>query len=112
MSKSSTRLSLYINVIKSNSKLSVSCEPHVSLLMFLCVRSGGLPHPKGMIAEKLPDWLVSYTEKISGLGAFGGKRANHVLVNEYKPKEGIMVHHTLILTNDLPYNIHHTILST
>ncbi|XP_034156367.2 alpha-ketoglutarate-dependent dioxygenase alkB homolog 6 [Pangasianodon hypophthalmus] len=53
---------------------------------------GGLPHPKGMIAEKLPDWLLSYTEKISGLGAFAGKSANHVLVNEYRPEEGIMPH--------------------
>lgn len=48
-----------------------------------------------MIAEKLPDWLLSYTEKISELGAFAGKSANHVLVNEYRPEEGIMVHHTL-----------------
>ncbi|XP_066516388.1 alpha-ketoglutarate-dependent dioxygenase alkB homolog 6 [Hoplias malabaricus] len=53
---------------------------------------GGLPHPKGMLAEKLPDWLFSYTEKISVLGAFAGKSANHVLVNEYKPEEGIMPH--------------------
>ncbi|XP_062844901.1 alpha-ketoglutarate-dependent dioxygenase alkB homolog 6 [Trichomycterus rosablanca] len=53
---------------------------------------GGLPHPKGMISEKLPDWLLTYTEKISALGAFAGKSANHVLVNEYKPEEGIMPH--------------------
>ncbi|KAL6463185.1 hypothetical protein MHYP_G00275760 [Metynnis hypsauchen] len=53
---------------------------------------GGLPHPKGMLAEKLPDWLLKYTEKISALGAFAGKTANHVLVNEYKPEEGIMPH--------------------
>ncbi|XP_056603310.1 alpha-ketoglutarate-dependent dioxygenase alkB homolog 6 isoform X3 [Triplophysa dalaica] len=52
----------------------------------------GLPHPKGMVAEKLPDWLLKYTEKISLLGAFAGKTANHVLVNEYKPGEGIMPH--------------------
>ncbi|XP_051525227.1 alpha-ketoglutarate-dependent dioxygenase alkB homolog 6 isoform X2 [Myxocyprinus asiaticus] len=53
---------------------------------------GGLPSPKGMLAEKLPDWLLKYTEKISALGAFAGKSANHVLVNEYKPGEGIMPH--------------------
>lgn len=53
---------------------------------------GGLPHPKGMLAEKLPDWLLKYTEKISLLGAFAGKTANHVLVNEYKFGEGIMPH--------------------
>ncbi|KAL1274996.1 hypothetical protein QQF64_027810 [Cirrhinus molitorella] len=53
---------------------------------------GGLPNLKGMLAEKLPDWLLQYTEKISALGAFAGKTANHVLVNEYKPGEGIMPH--------------------
>lgn len=53
---------------------------------------GGLPHPKGMIAETIPEWLQTYCEKISSLGAFSGKTANHVLVNEYKPGEGIMPH--------------------
>ncbi|XP_053184834.1 alpha-ketoglutarate-dependent dioxygenase alkB homolog 6 [Scomber japonicus] len=53
---------------------------------------GGLPHPKGMLAEKMPDWLQKYCEKISSLGAFSGKTANHVLVNEYKEGEGIMPH--------------------
>ncbi|XP_042561926.1 alpha-ketoglutarate-dependent dioxygenase alkB homolog 6-like isoform X1 [Clupea harengus] len=53
---------------------------------------GGLPRPKGMLAEKLPDWLLKYTNRISDLGAFNGKAANHVLVNEYKPGEGIMPH--------------------
>uniref|UniRef100_W5NC29 AlkB homolog 6 n=1 Tax=Lepisosteus oculatus TaxID=7918 RepID=W5NC29_LEPOC len=53
---------------------------------------GGLPHPKGMLVEELPDWLKTYANKISALGAFSGKTANHVLVNEYKPGEGIMPH--------------------
>lgn len=53
---------------------------------------GGLPHPKGMLGERLPDWLQTYCEKISSLGTFSGKTANHVLVNEYKPGEGIMPH--------------------
>lgn len=53
---------------------------------------GGLPHPKGMLVEKMPGWLQIYCEKISSLGAFSGKTANHVLVNEYKPGEGIMPH--------------------
>lgn len=52
---------------------------------------GGLPRPKGMLAEKLPDWLLEYCERISALDAFAGKVANHVLVNEYKQGEGIMV---------------------
>lgn len=53
---------------------------------------GGLPQPKGMLGERLPDWLQPYCEKISSLGAFSGKTANHVLVNEYKQGEGIMPH--------------------
>lgn len=53
---------------------------------------GGLPHPKGMLAEKIPDWLQTYCEKISSYGTFCGKMANHVLVNEYKQGEGIMPH--------------------
>ncbi|KAJ8405793.1 hypothetical protein AAFF_G00312300 [Aldrovandia affinis] len=53
---------------------------------------GGLPHPKGMLAEKLPGWLQPYAEKISALGVFAGKTANHVLVNEYDPGQGIMPH--------------------
>lgn len=60
-------------------------------VLMALLHSGGLPHPKGMLAEKLPDWLLKYTNKISSLGAFAGKAANHVLVNEYKPGEGIMV---------------------
>ncbi|XP_019728421.1 putative RNA/DNA demethylase ALKBH6 [Hippocampus comes] len=53
---------------------------------------GGLPHPKGMLEERMPGWLHTYCQKISSHGAFDGKTANHVLVNEYKPGEGIMPH--------------------
>ena len=53
---------------------------------------GGLPRPKGMLAEKMPDWLQKNCDRISSLNAFSGKAANHVLVNEYKPGEGIMPH--------------------
>ncbi|XP_069842727.1 alpha-ketoglutarate-dependent dioxygenase alkB homolog 6 isoform X1 [Dendropsophus ebraccatus] len=53
---------------------------------------GGLPHPRGMVPEKLPTWLQTYTDRISSLEVFGGNRANHVLVNEYNPGEGIMPH--------------------
>ncbi|XP_063168189.1 alpha-ketoglutarate-dependent dioxygenase alkB homolog 6 [Candoia aspera] len=45
-----------------------------------------------MVPEKLPPWLQSYAEKVSALGVFGGRLANHVLVNEYQPGEGIMPH--------------------
>ncbi|XP_076011905.1 putative RNA/DNA demethylase ALKBH6 [Genypterus blacodes] len=53
---------------------------------------GGLPHPKGMVTEKIPDWLQQHCDKISSLGAFSGSTANHVLLNEYKEGEGIMPH--------------------
>ncbi|KAM3911701.1 alpha-ketoglutarate-dependent dioxygenase alkB homolog 6 [Leptodactylus fuscus] len=53
---------------------------------------GGLPHPRGMVPEKLPAWLQTYSDKISSLEVFGGNCANHVLVNEYNPGEGIMPH--------------------
>ncbi|XP_790566.4 alpha-ketoglutarate-dependent dioxygenase alkB homolog 6 [Strongylocentrotus purpuratus] len=53
---------------------------------------GGLPHPKGMIAEGLPKWLDVYAKKIARLGVFGDHIPNHVLVNEYQPGQGIMPH--------------------
>ncbi|XP_020833202.1 putative RNA/DNA demethylase ALKBH6 isoform X2 [Phascolarctos cinereus] len=53
---------------------------------------GGLPHPKGMVPEQLPRWLQHWVDTVSSLGLFGGAQANHVLVNEYRPGEGIMPH--------------------
>ncbi|XP_015599535.1 alpha-ketoglutarate-dependent dioxygenase alkB homolog 6 [Cephus cinctus] len=54
---------------------------------------GGIPHPKGMIAEKIPDWLQKYVDKISNLGVFDvNTLPNHVLINEYLPNQGIMAH--------------------
>ena len=62
---------------------------------------GGVPHPKGMIAEKMPDWLQRYVDKVNHLGIFGVNApengikptlANHVLLNEYQPGQGIMPH--------------------
>lgn len=53
---------------------------------------GGLPHPKGMVAEEIPKWLKIYVDKIGELGIFGDKLPNHVLVNEYEPGQGIMPH--------------------
>ncbi|XP_014379621.1 alpha-ketoglutarate-dependent dioxygenase alkB homolog 6 [Alligator sinensis] len=52
---------------------------------------GGLPHPKGLVPEPLPPWLQRWVEEVSALGVFGGQAANHVLVNEYRPGQGIMV---------------------
>ncbi|XP_062617557.1 alpha-ketoglutarate-dependent dioxygenase alkB homolog 6-like [Saccostrea cucullata] len=53
---------------------------------------GGLPHPKGMVAEEIPKWLKIYTEKVAAIGLYGNKHPNHVLVNEYLPGQGIMPH--------------------
>lgn len=53
---------------------------------------GGIPHPKGMIAEKIPDWLQKSVIKANKLGVFDEKLANHVLLNEYLPGQGIMPH--------------------
>ena len=70
---------------------------------------GGIPHPNGMISEPIPQvlkkiksllhfhhffflqWLQCCMDKVANLGIFGEKKPNHVLINEYKPNEGIMV---------------------
>lgn len=54
---------------------------------------GGLPHAKGMIQEPLPPFLQTYANKLSSMGIYGpeGLQANHVLMNLYKPGQGIMV---------------------
>ena len=52
---------------------------------------GGNPHPKGTVLEPLPPWLEAYAARLGDLGIFGGARPNHVLINEYRPGEGIMV---------------------
>nr|AAW27592.1 unknown [Schistosoma japonicum] len=62
---------------------------------------GGLPHVKGMLAEEIPHWLQIYMDRISYLGLFGcnnstddnNNKANHALVNEYEPGQGIFPHH-------------------
>lgn len=53
---------------------------------------GGLPHPKGMVLESLPPWLQTHCTKLEKEGLFSGTHINHVLVNEYKPGQGIMAH--------------------
>ncbi len=63
-----------------------------------------------MIVESLPDWLQSVVERVNATGAFadsGCRGANHVLLNEYLPGQGIMPHtdgdlfHPLISTVSL-----------
>ncbi|XP_053670474.1 alpha-ketoglutarate-dependent dioxygenase alkB homolog 6 [Anopheles nili] len=57
------------------------------------INYGGVPHPKGMIAESIPTWLNYYVDCINHLNVYqDGKQANHVLVNEYLPGQGIMPH--------------------
>ncbi|XP_062562256.1 alpha-ketoglutarate-dependent dioxygenase alkB homolog 6 [Armigeres subalbatus] len=58
------------------------------------INYGGVPHPKGMIAEAMPAWLQVYVDQINQLvGVFeDGRKANHVLVNEYLAGQGIMPH--------------------
>ncbi|XP_037070645.1 LOW QUALITY PROTEIN: alpha-ketoglutarate-dependent dioxygenase alkB homolog 6-like [Pollicipes pollicipes] len=53
---------------------------------------GGLPHPRGMLPEPIPQWLRLTMERIGALGCFGEHRPNHVLVNEYTAGQGIMPH--------------------
>ncbi|KAG5871495.1 hypothetical protein JTB14_030832 [Gonioctena quinquepunctata] len=53
---------------------------------------GGVPHEKGMIAEKIPPWLQIHMQKVDDLNIFEGKKSNQVLINEYLPGQGIMPH--------------------
>lgn len=58
------------------------------------INYGGIPHFKGMIATEMPIWLQSFIDKVNSLEAVfeEGKKANHVLLNEYWPGQGIMAH--------------------
>lgn len=56
------------------------------------INYGGIPHPNGMLAEEIPEWLQTYVDKINNLSIFENQKANHVLVNEYRPGQGIMPH--------------------
>lgn len=49
---------------------------------------GGIPQPKGMIPEDIPDWLQVYCDKIFQLGIFEDKMPNHILINEYLSGQG------------------------
>lgn len=52
---------------------------------------GGVPHPSGMLASPLPPWLARVATRLhrDGHQPFV---ANHALVNEYAPGQGIMMH--------------------
>lgn len=54
---------------------------------------GGMVHGKGLIPVKMPDWMNSFTSKLHlDTQIFGNQEPNHVLVNAYRPGEGIMPH--------------------
>jgi hypothetical protein len=46
---------------------------------------------KGMFSISLPKWLTKINEKIQNKYNIFPKKPNHVLINEYKPNQGIMV---------------------
>jgi len=51
-----------------------------------------VPHAKGLIAEPLPGWLRELGQRIQNeLQLWVDSVPNHVLVNEYRPGEGILV---------------------
>jgi alkylated DNA repair protein alkB family protein 6 len=46
-----------------------------------------------MITEEIPGWLAAVVAKVNALGIFPeSKQANHVLLNEYRPGQGILPH--------------------
>ena len=45
-----------------------------------------------MVVEALPGWLKTQCTKLEAEGLFSGTAINHVLVNEYRPGQGIMPH--------------------
>ena len=54
---------------------------------------GGLPRVEGMAPEPLPAWVESVCEALVECGVFPRDAPpNHVLLNEYRPGEGIDAH--------------------
>eukprot|EP00928_Gymnodinium_smaydae_P050379 TRINITY_DN3393_c0_g1_i1.p2 TRINITY_DN3393_c0_g1~~TRINITY_DN3393_c0_g1_i1.p2 ORF type:complete len:224 (-),score=37.00 TRINITY_DN3393_c0_g1_i1:252-923(-) len=56
---------------------------------------GGVPHPDGMIAEALPEWLLTSPAlaRLRDAGVFpAGMEPNQVLLNEYTAGQGIDPH--------------------
>ncbi|XP_017475169.1 PREDICTED: alpha-ketoglutarate-dependent dioxygenase alkB homolog 6 [Rhagoletis zephyria] len=75
------------------SQISKTPKPKwTQLLNRRLINYGGIPHPNGMVAEQIPEWLQIYVDKINNLNMFESQKANHVLVNEYLPGQGIMPH--------------------
>ncbi|KAK7380178.1 hypothetical protein VNO78_32655 [Psophocarpus tetragonolobus] len=53
---------------------------------------GGVVHEKGLLPQVLPPWLINLTQKIYEEFELFPSALNHVLINEYLPKQGIMPH--------------------
>ncbi|KAH9542173.1 hypothetical protein CY35_14G102600 [Sphagnum magellanicum] len=53
---------------------------------------GGVVHEKGLLAQVLPPWLITVTQRIAKETTLFPAPINHVLVNEYLPGQGIMPH--------------------
>ncbi|KAG5517798.1 hypothetical protein RHGRI_038238 [Rhododendron griersonianum] len=53
---------------------------------------GGVVHEKGLLAQDLPPWIRRITERISDESCLFPSAINHVLINEYRPNQGIMPH--------------------
>jgi hypothetical protein len=58
--------------------------------LFKLFSKGGEPRLQGMIEEEMPEWLSRLAPKLTKTKVFT-RPFNHVLVNEYRPGEGIMV---------------------
>lgn len=54
---------------------------------------GGVVHAKGLISAPLPHWLQQLVQRLAqSTGMFAAESPpNHVLINAYKPGEGILV---------------------
>ena len=64
---------------------------------------GGVPQPKGMVPEPIPDWLNSYCSKLAALDLFDSFKPNHILVNEYKTGQGKSINLVINNTNFFYY---------
>lgn len=54
---------------------------------------GSIGKRGALIPAQMPSWLASLVDRVSGeFGIFGPQGANHVLINEYEPGQGIMSH--------------------
>lgn len=53
---------------------------------------GGTPHPDGMLAESLPQWMQSVLDRLAKVEVFSEGAPNQCLLNEYEAGQGIDPH--------------------